>query len=487
MSDQAAARPRIAVVGGGISGLAAALRIIEKAPSCDLVVYERDARLGGVLETVQQDGFQVELSADNFITTVPWGVELCRRIGLGDQLIETNPAYRQTCVVRKGRLYKLPDGFLMMAPSRLWPLAVTPLLSPLGKLRAALEYFIPPRRTDGDESMAQFVRRRLGKEVFERLVEPLVSGVYAADMERLSVEATLSQFREMELEYGSLIRAMRARMRQQPKSRASDSGARYSLFVTPRHGLSSMVEAISARLPAGSVSLRTEVTRLEPAPAGGWLVVGRGLPDEASSRQFDAVVLATPAPATAKLLAPLDGELSSLLSGIEHSGTAIVSVGFRREQVAHPLNSMGAVVPAIENIPLLAISFSSQKYAHRAPEGHVLLRVFAGGAKRPELAAMPDAELVPLVLDHLRRLLGIRGEPVYCRTAHWPGTMPQYHVGHKQVVQRIRERMGKIPGIALAGNYLQGVGIPHCIDTGERAADTVLAALRLGEGAGHEI
>lgn len=478
MSDRSTAPQRIAVVGGGISGLAAALRIVEKAPSCRLEILERDARLGGVLETVQQDGFQVELSADNFITTVPWGVELCRRIGLGDQLIETNPAYRQTCVVRKGRLHKLPDGFLMMAPSRLWPLATTPLLSSWGKLRAAIEYFIPPRRTEGDESMAHFVRRRLGKEVFERLVEPLVSGVYAADMERLSVEATLSQFREMELQYGSLIRAMRARMRQQPKSKSSDSGARYSLFVTPRRGLSSMVEAISARLPPGAVRLGAEVDRLEPAPGGGWLLSGRGLLEEPAARTFDAVVLATPAGSAARLLAPIDAEATGLLGGIEHSGTAIVSVGFRREQVVHPLNSMGAVVPAIENIPILAISFSSQKYAHRAPEGHVLLRVFVGGAQRPELAAMPDDQLVPLVMDHLRRLLGIRGEPVYCRTAHWPGTMPQYHVGHKQVVERIRARLKAIPGIALAGNYLQGVGIPHCIDTGQRAAEAVLSIAR---------
>jgi len=478
MNDRSTASPRIAVVGGGISGLAAALRIVEAAPAGHVAILERDARLGGVLETVQQDGFQVELSADNFITTVPWGVDLCRRVGLGDQLIETNPAYRQTCVVRKGRLYKLPDGFLMMAPSRLWPLAVTPLLSPLGKLRAALEYFIPPRRTEGDESMAHFVRRRLGKEVFERLVEPLVSGVYAADMERLSVEATLSQFREMELQYGSLIRAMRARMRQQPRSGSSDSGARYSLFVTPRHGLSSMVEAIVARLPPGAVRLRAEVDRLEPAPGGGWLLSGRGLPEDVASRAFDAVVLATPAGSAARLLAPIDAELGRLLGGIEHSGTAIVSVGFRRQQVAHPLNCMGAVVPAIENIPILAISFSSQKYAHRAPEGHVLLRAFVGGAHRAELAAMPDAELVPLVLDHLSRLLGIRGEPVYCRTAHWPGTMPQYHVGHKQLVERIRARIAMISGIALAGNYLQGVGIPHCINTGQRAAEAALAIAR---------
>ena len=177
---------------------------------CSLTLLEAGPRLGGVLETVHEDGFQVEQSADNFITTVPWGVNLCNRLGLGDQLVQTNPAYRRTFVVRRGRLHRLPDGFLMMAPTRLWPLAVTPLLSPLGKLRAALEYFLPPRTDPSDESMAGFVRRRLGREAFDRLVEPLVSAVYAADLEKLSVLATLPRFREMERDCGSLIRAMRA-------------------------------------------------------------------------------------------------------------------------------------------------------------------------------------------------------------------------------------------------------------------------------------
>ncbi len=465
----------IAVIGGGISGLSAALRLTELAPQCRLALWEKDARLGGVVWTVHEEGFQVEQSADNFITTVPWGLDLCKRVGLGDELIQTNPAYRHTCVVRKGRLYKLPDGFLMMAPTRMWPLALTPILSPLGKLRAALEFFIRPRKGDGDESIAAFVRRRLGNEVFERLVEPLVSAVYAADMERLSLEATLSQFREMELEYGSLIRAMRHRMRQRPKGGSSDSGARYSLFVTPRNGLSSMVDAVAARLPQGAVHLGAAVERLEAVPGGGWILSGSGLPEDPAQRTFDAVILATSATAAAKLLAPKDAELGTLLGSIEHSGTAIVSAGYRREQIAHPLNGMGAVVPAVERSPILAVSFSSQKYAHRVTEGRVLLRVFAGGARRPELAVMPDDELCPLVLDELGRLLGIRGEPIYCRTAHWPGTMPQYYVGHKGLVERIRDRVAGLPGITLAGNYLQGVGIPHCIHTGQQAAEQLLA------------
>ena len=463
-------RRTVAVVGGGITGLSAALRLRDRDPSCRVVLWEASARLGGVISTVHEDGFQVEQSADNFITTVPWGVSLCQRVGLGDALMQTNPAYRQTFVVRGGRLYKLPDGFMMMAPTRMWPLALTPLLSPWGKLRAACEYFIPPRRTTEDESMAAFVRRRLGREVFDRLVEPLVSAVYAADMEKLSLDATLSQFREMELEHGSLIRAMRRRAAA-ARTAASDSGPRYSMFVTPRDGLSSIIEAMAALLPPDMVQLRTRAEKLERLPAGHWLLTsaaGDVLP-------CDAVILATPSHVAARLLRTIDADLAADLAGIEHSGTAILSAGYERSQIAHPLDGMGIVVPAVERSPLLACSLSSQKYTHRAPEGQVLLRIFAGGAQHPELAEMDDKELRPLLLDALSQLLGIRGEPTYCRIAHWPRTMPQYHVGHKQLVERIEAGAAKLSTLRLAGNAYHGVGIPHCIHSGQKAAEGVLA------------
>jgi protoporphyrinogen/coproporphyrinogen III oxidase len=262
MNHPSSTSRRVAVIGGGIAGLAAAQRLVELDPACRLRLFEARSRLGGVLLTLHQDGFQVEQSADNFITTIPWGVDLCQRLGLGDQLVRTNPAYRQTFVVRGGRLHRLPDGFLMMAPTQWWPLAITPLLSPLGKLRAALEYFIPPRRDDADESMAAFVRRRLGREAFDRLVEPLVSAVYAADMEKLSVEATLSRFRDMERQYGSLIRAMR-RQRKLSRGAPAESGPRYSLFVSLRDGFSSLVAALADRLPADAVRLGAAVSRIE--------------------------------------------------------------------------------------------------------------------------------------------------------------------------------------------------------------------------------
>lgn len=491
---------RVAVVGGGISGLAAAHRLVELDGSLDVVVFEAADRLGGVLSTLQADGFQVERSADNFITTNPWAVDLCRRLGLAEDLIETDPRYRRTFVVRRGRLHPLPEGFMMMAPTRLWPMALTPLLSPLGKLRAAMEYFLPPRRDEADESMAAFVRRRLGREVFDRLVEPLVSAVYAADMERLSVLATLARFREMEREHGSLIRAMRRQMRHARRSAgaARESGARYSLFVTLREGLSQLVEALAARLPSGAARLGEEVTTIEPAgprwrvattcsrradapapppgasagAAGGRAAGARGTPEE-----FDAVILAAPSHVAARLLGPLDAELGARLGAIEHSGTAIVSLGYDERQIGHPLDGMGAVVPAIEPSPILACSFSSRKYAHRAPEGKVLLRVFVGGARRPELAEMDDMALSTLVLGAIEPLLRIDGAPCFRDIAHWPRTMPQFHVGHLQRMAEIRRRLEAWPGLELAGNAYRGVGIPDCIHSGEQAAERVVERL----------
>ena len=481
-SDQPSPR-RIAVIGGGIAGLAAAHRLRELDPRCELTLFEAGPRLGGVLSTVCEEGFQVEQSADNFITTIPWGIDLCRRLGLADELVQTNAVYRRTFVVHRGRLHRLPDGFLMMAPTQWWPLAVSPILSPLGKLRAALEYFIPPREGDADESMAGFVRRRLGRETFDRLVEPLVSAVYAADLEKLSVLATLPRFREMERDFGSLIRAMR---HQRGLQRKEESGTRYSMFVTLRDGLSSLVDAVAARLPPGAVHLNTPVVRIEHR-SDRWRVwvqpndECRMMNDESGNSSFiihhssfDALILAAPSPVSARLLQPLDAALGADLASISHSGTAIVSLGYRDEQIGHRLDGMGAVVPAIERSPILAVSFSSRKYPHRAPEGKSLVRVFAGGARRPDLAEMDDAQLLRLVPDELSRLLQIRGEPCYSNIAHWPGTMPQYHVGHKELVARIEARAAALPRLALAGNAYHGVGIPDCIHGGESAAERIL-------------
>jgi oxygen-dependent protoporphyrinogen oxidase len=427
-----------------------------------------------VLETLSKDGFQIEQSADNFITTVPWGLQLCKELGLGNELVQTNPKVRRTYVVRKGKLHLLPDGFLMMAPTKLMPMATTPILSPFGKLRAGLELLIPSRKDDIDETMASFVRRRLGREVFERLVEPLVSGVYAADMEKLSVLATLPRFREMERQYGSLIWAMQRQLKANRAAHLSEqSGARYSMFVTLRNGLSMIGATIAQRLPAGSLQLNTEITQIDKTPEGKW-----NLQTKEQTFTFDAIILAALVRDTAKVLQHSLPVLAEKLGKIEHEGTAIATFAFDSAQIRQECRGMGFVVPKIEQNPILAGSFSSVKYEHRAPQGKFLIRVFAGGARNPELAAMPDDQLTPLLLRELKKVIKIDGEPLFTTVAHWANTMPQYNVGHRERIQEIESLVAEEPTLALAGNAFQGVGIPNCIHTGFLAAEKIGSQFR---------
>lgn len=464
--------PRVAVIGGGMAGLSAANRLVELQPNIAVTLFEAAPRLGGILETVHRDGYLVEGGADNWITNVPWATELCDRIGFADQLVETNAAYRGAFVIRRGRLHKIPPGFVVMAPSRIWPVLTTRILSPWGKLRLACEAFVSKRTDDADESLAGFVKRRLGRETYERLVQPLIGGIYTGDPERLSLRSTMRRFQDMEREHGSLTRALRRQ--QQDQATTSDSGARYSMFVAPREGLSSLVDALAARLPAGSIRLDSAVTRLAQNGTQ-WNVRTTG--DAADGELFDAVILATSAPATAKLVSQLDPELADDLHAIPHASCSIVSLGYRRDQIAHPLDGFGFVVPRIEKRSILSASFSSVKFPGRAPAGHVLVRVFVGGVFQPELAALPDDALQQVATNDLGDLLGIRGEPTLVEISRRPASMPQYYVGHEARIDRIEGRMARHRGLQLAGNAFHGVGIPHCIHSGQQAAEQTLAGV----------
>ena len=468
------------MLGAGISGLSAAYRLQKLRPDVTLHVWDKRDRTGGVLTTLHTQGYQIEQSADNFITTVPEGIDLCRELGLADELVQTNPAYRRTYVVRKKNLYLLPDGFLMMAPSKMWPLAVTPILSPFGKLRAAFEYVLPKSQSDDDETLASFVRRRLGREVYERLVEPLVSGVYAADMDKLSLMATLPRFREMERQHGSLIRAMRKQMRtnKQVKSQANESGARYSMFVTLRQGLSHITDTLTAKLPPDAVQLNREAMSLEQFVDEHGKTQWRLTDQNGKAECYDAVIFATPSYETARLLQPTHHRLGELLGNVKHSGTAIATMAFDRSQMKKRITGMGFVVPKIENSPILAGSFSSMKYEHRAPEGKLLIRIFAGGARSPEMADMPDEQLVPILQKEISELLKIDGKPEFVAVSHWPHTMPQYHLGHLELVAEAMSLAEQIPNLAVAGNALDGVGIPNCSKTGQEAAKSIIDKMK---------
>lgn len=474
-------RTRIAVIGGGITGLAAAHRLGELEPSVEVRLYERSQRLGGVLETQAEDGYLLEQSADNFITNLPGAVGLCRRLGFEGELLASKAEHRRAWVVRRGRLCAIPEGFTLLAPARWWPIATTRLLSPWGKLRLALERWVPPRREPGDESFAAFARRRLGREVFARLVQPLVSGIYTADPERLSMAAALPRFVELEGRYGSLTRGLAREAAQHPAT--SDSGARYSLFTAPRQGMESLVAALAERLPAGCARLGTSVERLERT-VNGWRVYSAAgaTTTSAAAEEFDGVIVAVPAPAAARLLESLDAKLAELLAGIPYAGCTVALVGYRREQLPRLPLGAGVVVPECEGREILSISFASQKYAERAPEGEVLLRVFVGGACHPELEQLPDEDLRAVVTRNLHELLGAQGPPRLWRVRRWQQTMPQYHVGHVERVAAIAAQVRHHPELALAGNAYRGVGVPQCIASGEEAAANLLAALRTGLG-----
>lgn len=461
---------RVAVVGGGFSGMAAAHRLTELAPEISVSLFEAGDRLGGVVRTVRKDGYLIEGASDMFTTKEPWGVDLCRRIGFEDQLIETNQGSRRAFVVHRGRLQPVPDGFTLMTPVKVWPVVTTRLLSPLGKLRLACEIVVPRRRDPSDESLAAFTQRRMGRETYERLIQPLISSIYTADPTKLSMQAAMPQFFAMEAKHGSLTLGMR-RMARSHRSAAEGTGARYGLFVSARDGLGTLVDALAARLPADCPQLRANVRRLRHKPDGGWEleIEGRSEPEA-----FDALILATPANRTSELLMPLEAELARELAAIELSGVTILGLGYHRHQVRHPLNGFGLVVPLAEKRRVLSISFSSVKFSGRAPQGSVQFRVFVGGACQPELAELPDEPLRQIVLDELRELLGVEGEPQVCEIFRWPATMPQYHVGHLDRVARIEQRAAALPNFALAGNAYRGVDIPFCIHSGEKAAERIL-------------
>ena len=461
---------RVVIVGGGIAGLAAAHRLAELDPAIELTLLESTDRLGGILRTDSRGGFLVEQGADSFITTLPWGIDLCKRIGIESELIRTDGRLRRTYVVRRGKLLPVPRGFLLMSPSRLWPMLASSVLSVRGKSRLLAERFVPRRRGTSDESLASFARRRLGHEVYERLVQPLVAGIYSADPERLSLAATMPRFIEAERRHGSLIRAAR---RDGSTSEAADpdsSGARYSQFVAPRDGMERLVKAIVAKLPPAAIQLNRHVESLA-RHGHAWEVRVRGSNEPIRT---DGVILSPSAPVAARLLAKVDADLSAQAAGIEHAGMAIVSLAYRQEQIARPVAGFGLVVPAIERRKIIAASISSNKFEGRAPARHVLVRVFIGGACQAELLDLSDAELEAIAMNELHDLLGASGTPVFAQVARWRDVMPQYHLGHLDRVESIQSRVAVLQNLALAGNAYEGVGIPQVIRSGEAAAETIL-------------
>jgi len=455
---------RIVVIGGGITGLAAAHRIHEINPSIRVTLLEASDRLGGTIQTEHRDGFLLERGPDSFISEKPEALALAKRLGLESQIIETNETYRRSFIVRNGRLRAVPEGFQLLAPSRMWPFITSDIFSLAGKARMAADLFLPRKNTNGagDESLASFVRRRLGEEALARMAQPMVGGIYTADPETLSLRATLPRFLDMEQKHRSLILAM---LRQGREQKTGTSGARYSLFLSFDRGMQVLVDALT-RINA-DFFLNTRVQKL--IFDRGWTVIT----DKDEQLKADAVCLAVPAFIAASLVSDVDTRLADKLRAIKYASTATINFGYRRTAIKHPLNGFGFVVPVIEKRSLIACTFSSVKFAGRAPNDYVLLRAFAGGALQPEIFALDESQLSGRVEADLRELLNIREDPRFIEVAKWERSMPQYQVGHLDRMNEIDTLVAKLPGLALAGNSYRGAGIPDCIRSGEEAVEAV--------------
>lgn len=466
---------RIAIIGGGISGLAAAFALEKQRRNgtpLEYVLFESSPRLGGVLVTDRVEGCLIEAGPDSFLTEKPWATDLCREIGLGDQLIGSNDADRKTYILVKGRLVVIPDGLMFMVPTKILPTVFSPLFSFGAKLRMAGEWFHPPHKAVSDETVAAFVERHYGPEMVDRLADPLLSGVYGGEARQLSLRAVLPRFAEMEKNHGSLGRAMLAARRKMGP--ASKSSAK-PLFTSLTNGMQQMVDALVGRLTPSALYPGTRVSAIQRREEG-WSVFANG-----AASSFDAVVIATPATVATELARGFSSELASELAGIQYTSSITVNLGFDEKVRACLPPGFGFLVPRSEGKQMLAATFVHNKFPHRAPEDRALLRCFIGGARSAEALSFSDDDLVRTVREELRQILDLTDVPLFTRVYRWNGAMAQYGVGHLERLQKIDNLLSQLPALALAGNGYRGIGVPDCIRSGSDAANRALAVTGLAE------
>jgi protoporphyrinogen/coproporphyrinogen III oxidase len=475
----------VAIIGGGISGLATAYYLQRHAAQANrplrYTLIERSPNAGGKIVTEHVHGFGdtpfvVEGGPDSFMTQKPWALQLARELGLHDRLLGTNDHLRKTFVLNKGKTTPLPDGLLLIVPTRFMPFALSPLISPLGKLRMGLDYLIPARQDDDDETLADFVRRRLGDEALDKIAEPLLSGIYNAEAEKQSLLATFPRFREIEKKHGSLIRGMlagRSNSHSKPAATAQTTPPQTngqpakppSMFISFRDGAQELVDGLLPQL-TGDIWLDTGVTSIAQSNASARYQLTLS---DRTTVAAQAVVLATPAFVSAELLTDLAPNAAKLLSAIRYVSTGTISLGFRRDEVNHPLNGFGVVIPRSEKRPINAITWSSTKFDHRAPADHVLIRVFFGGSRNPEIVERSDEDLLAIACRELHALLGIDATPVFHRLFRWRNATPQYDVGHLKRVDAIEAALPS--GLHVTGSPYRGIGIPDCVHQAQQTAD----------------
>lgn len=468
---------RVAIIGAGIAGLSTAYYLYklsrQRGRSLEIILLEKEARLGGSILTEKSDDLLIEGGPDCFLSEKPWALQLCRELNLEGDLVGTNQQTRRTFILWQGRLHELPEGFMLLVPTSLWPLVGSSLFSLLGKLRMSLDLILPRKRSGQEESLATFVRRRLGREVLERIAEPLVAGIHAGDPEAMSLQSTFPRFIDLEREYRSLIWGMyrRRKMLRQHHSLT----APYSIFVTLKEGMAQMVSTLRDALPPETIFLEREVVGLakvteEPVNRPRYRLQIKG----EETLEVDVLVLATPAFVTAGLLQRVNRKVADQLLAIPYCSTATINLAYRRSQIGHPLNGYGFVVPRLEGLKIMATTFSSAKFPQRAPEGVALLRCFVGGAKDEPSLSLDDEELLTAVRKEIEEILTIEGAPFLIRISRWEKAMPQYILRHEERLSLIERGLSKDPGILLTGSAYRGIGISDCVHHGELTAQKVL-------------
>jgi oxygen-dependent protoporphyrinogen oxidase len=457
---------RIAIIGGGISGLSATFTLEKHRRHGTEIAYslfESSPRFGGVLLTESIDGCLVEAGPDSFLTEKPWAADLCRELGLADQLIGSNDRDRKTYILVKNQLVPMPDGLIFMVPTKMLPAIWSPLFSTRTKFRIMREWFYSPSKSSADESVGSFVERHYGPEVVDRLADPLLSGVYGGQAGKLSLRAVLPRFAEMEASHGSLGRAMISARRK-----ASTLTGR-PLFTSLKNGMQQMVEALVAHLPPSTLHLNTPVQAIQPQD-NRWLV-SAGY----SSDEFDAVIVSTSIQAAARL--GLREKLANSLAAIEYTSSVTVTLAYNQQVRQSLPPGFGFLVPRSEGKRLLAATFVHNKFPHRAPEDRALLRCFLGGARDPAILDQSDDEILRIVRQELRQVLNLTAEPLFARLYRWKDAMAQYNVGHIERINAIEQACRELPSLALAGNAYHGIGVPDCIRSGTDAANHILHAL----------
>ena len=472
---------RVVVVGGGISGLAAA-HALTKRGGAEVTLLERAPHLGGNIRTVEQDGFTIDGGPDSWVVTKPHASALARAVGLGDRLIPTVEATRRVYVYANGALHALPEGLVLAVPTEIMPIVKTGLFSWDAKLRMALEPLIPPRAWlgDEDESIGDFVARRLGDEVSDRLAAPMLGGIFAGDAREISVRVAFPQFVDAEKVHGSLIRSMRAMRRARAKAANADAAAKGegakapSAFVSLKGGMRELVDAVASHLGTTRIRTSTSVRAIEAGDGSNGEARYRVLLEGGESLGADAVILTSPMYVSSTVVRGLDAPLADALAAFHYASTATVFMAFRREAIAHALDATGFIVPRSPKHEILAATWVSSKWEHRAPEGQVLLRVFFGGAGRESVLANDDAALTALGLAELRSIMTIHGEPLFTRVFRFTRASPQPNVGHLGRLRAVNERLALWPGLAIATNGLEGIGIPDCIRQAEAAVASIV-------------